>query len=65
MNISEDIINEAKRIVKDINNPLPASIKVGGAEPVFYVGNIDDDSIVAHTTIGHDNKIYKIGIKKK
>lgn len=63
MGISLDIVEEAKSILGQSDVVLPAGIKVGGADPVYFVCNIDDASIHAQTTIEYDGKIYKIGTK--
>ena len=64
MNFSPDIKEEAHRILNQPNVVLPAGIKVGHADPVFFVSEIDDLSINAHLTIEHEGKIYKIGTKE-
>ncbi len=64
MNFSQDIKEEAHRILNQFNVILPAGIKVGQADPVFFVSEIDDLSINAHLTIEHEGKIYKIGTKE-
>lgn len=62
MIISQDLIAKAKEIVlAGLLTDLPVPIAIGGAEPIFVVGNVDDESIIAHATIGCEGKIYKIG----
>lgn len=63
MNFSPDIKEEAHSILNQPNVVLPAGIKAGQANPVFFVSEIDDSSIHAHLTIEHEGKIYKIGTK--
>lgn len=63
MNISPEIIAEAKRIVLE-RTVLPAKIKVGGADPVFSVYKADDHHVVTHATINVEGVIYKIGTEK-
>ena len=42
MNFSPDIKEEAPSILNKPNVVLPAGIKVGQADPVFFVSEIDD-----------------------
>ncbi len=64
MSISPDIIKKAKSILDQSDVILPAEIKVGGATPVYFVGNVDDKSLYTHDTIEYVGKIYKIGTKR-
>lgn len=64
MNISPDIVEEAKRILGQADLVLPAPIKVGGAEPVYFVCALNDLNVYPHTTINFDGKIYQIGTLK-
>lgn len=64
MNFSPDIKEEALSMLNQPNVVLPAGIKVGLADPVFFVSEIGDLSINAHLTIEHEGKNYKIGTDK-
>lgn len=64
MNISPDIKEKAISILDQSVALLPAEIKVGEANPVYFVSEIDDLSVYTHLTIEHDGKIYKIGTRK-
>jgi hypothetical protein len=58
--ISKHILEEAYGLLtKQV--ALPAQIITA---PHFYIGNIDDQSIQAFSTLRHEGKDYKIGCKK-
>ena len=64
MTISTDIKEKALSILDQPNVVLPAGIKVGEADPVYFVCEIDDLNVYTHLTINHNGKIYKIGTMK-
>ena len=63
MTISKEIKDKAEAILKE-NCVLPCGIKVGEADPVYFVAEVNDLSVYTHTTFTYEKKIYKIGTKK-
>lgn len=62
MIMSPDLVAKAKEVVSaGLLTDLPMPIAIGGAEPIFVVGNVDDESIIAHATVECEGKIYKVG----
>ena len=62
MTISQEIQDEAIKILKR-GDVLPCGIKVGEANPVYFVAKVNDLSVYTHTTFTYEKKIYKIGTK--
>ena len=61
MEISEDILEEARTILSQDGVQLPAQIKHA---PVFYVAEGADNSVMAFGAIKHNGKVFKIGPMK-
>ncbi len=64
MNISPDIKDKAYDILNQPNVVLPVGIKIGNADPVYFIGSINDSNINTHLTIEHGGVVYKIGTMK-
>lgn len=62
MEISEDILEEARAILSQDGVQLTAQIKHA---PVFYVAEGTDKSVMAFGTIKHKEKWFKIGVKSQ